>query len=176
MPEAGTAIQIWGEGAIVASEGYGFLQSRLPDWIESMDPNVRVRMEVAKGAKTLDYISALYKISDLSASVHAKLESVDVLAVPTIPITPPKITDVDDPELYKKNNLLALSNTMPGNVLGICAITIPVGLDKSGMPVGLQLIALPNREEKLLALALGVEKIMGTPRDRLGGPPLGGTL
>ena len=176
IPEAGTAIQIWGEGAVVASEGYGFLQSRLPEWIESMDPNVRDRMEVAKGAKTLDYISALYKISDLSASVHAKLETVDVLAVPTIPITPPKVTDVVDPELYKKNNLLALSNTMPGNVLGICAITIPVGLDQSGMPVGLQLITLPNREEKLIAFALGVEKILGTPRDRLGVPPLGGRL
>ena len=65
---------------------------------------------------------------------------------------------------------------MPGNVLGICAITIPAGLDKSGMPVGLQLIALPNREEELISLALGIEKILGTPRDRLGTPPLGGRL
>jgi aspartyl-tRNA(Asn)/glutamyl-tRNA(Gln) amidotransferase subunit A len=176
LPEAGTSVQVWGEGAIVASEGYSFLQTRLPDWIDSLDPNVLSRMEVAKEAKTLDYFSALFKISKLSQSVHAKLETVDALVVPTVPITPPKIEDLVDGEAYKKNNLLALSNTMPGNVLGVCAITIPAGLDKSGMPVGLQLIALPNREEELISLALGIEKILGTPRDRLGTPPLGGRL
>ena len=79
---------------------------------------------VAKEAKTLDYFSALFKISKLSQSVHAKLETVDALAVPTIPITPPIIEDLVDAATYKKNNLLALSNTMPGNVLGICAIKI----------------------------------------------------
>ena len=176
IPEAGTSVQVWGEGTIVASEGYSFLQTRLPDWIDSLDPNVLSRMEVAKEAKTLDYFSALFKISKLSQSFHAKLETVDALAVPTIPITPPKIEDLVDAEAYKKNNLLALSNTMPGNVLGTCAITIPAGLDKSGMPVGLQLITLPNREEELISLALGIEKILGTPRDRLGTPPLGGRL
>ena len=176
MPEAGTSVQVWGEGAIVASEGYSFLQTYLPEWIDSLDPNVLSRMEVAREAKTLDYFAALFKISELSASVHAKLENIDVLAVPTVPITPPKIEDLVEPEAYKKNNLLALSNTMPGNVLGICAITLPAGLDKSGMPVGLQLIALPNREEKLISVALGIEKILGTPRDRLGIPPLGGRL
>ena len=174
LPEVDPAIQLWGEGAVVASEGYGFLQNRLPDWINSLDPNVLARMEVSKKAKTLDYISALYQISDLSDSFHAKLEQVDALAVPTVPITPPKVLDVTNPEAYKKLNLLALSNTMPVNVLGGCAITIPVGLDKYGMPVGMQIIAPPNREEDLIALALGIEKKIGTPRDRLGTPPLGG--
>ena len=173
LPEAAASIQVWGEGAIVASEGYAFLQSQLPAWIDSLDPNVRVRMETALEAKTLDYHGALYRIQELSASVHAKLEAVDVLAVPTAPITPPRLSDVEDPEEYKSKNLLSLSNTMPGNVLGICAVTLPAGLDRAGMPVGLQLIARPNREEDLIAIALGVERVLGTPRDRLGSP-LGG--
>ena len=173
LPEAAASIQVWGEGAIVASEGYAFLQSQLPAWIDSLDPNVRVRMETALEAKTLDYHGALYRIQNLSASVHAKLEAVDVLAVPTAPITPPRLSDVEDPEEYKSKNLLSLSNTMPGNVLGICAVTLPAGLDRAGMPVGLQLIARPNREEDLIAIALGIERVLGTPRDRLGSP-LGG--
>ena len=96
--------------------------------------------------------------------------------MPTVPITPPKVADIEDPEVYKKNNLLALSNTMPGNVLGICALTLPVGLDNSGMPVGLQLITLPHREEALISIALGIENSIGKPRERLGSPPLGGKL
>ena len=59
LPEAAASIQVWGEGAIVASEGYAFLQSQLPAWIDSLDPNVRVRMETALEAKTLDYHGAL---------------------------------------------------------------------------------------------------------------------
>ena len=35
---AAASIQVWGEGAI---EGYAFLQSQLPAWIDSLDPNVR---------------------------------------------------------------------------------------------------------------------------------------
>lgn len=170
MPEAATSIQVWGDGAIVASEGYAFLQSRLPAWIESLDPNVRIRMEAATGAKTLDYHGALYRIRELSASVHAKLKTVDVLIVPTVPITPPKLAEIDDPEKYKTKNLLSLSNTMPGNVLGICAITLPAGLDQTGMPIGLQLIAPPNKEEELIAIALGIERVLGTSRERLGRP------
>ena len=76
----------------------------------------------------------------------------------------------------RAGNVPEMCRACAGNVLGMCAITIPVGLDKSGMPVGLQLIALPNREEELISLALGIEKILGTPRDRLGTPPLGGRL
>ena len=53
LPEAAASIQVWGEGAIVASEGYAFPQSQLPAWIDSLDPNVRVRMETALEAKTL---------------------------------------------------------------------------------------------------------------------------
>ncbi len=175
-PEAGTAVRVWGEGSIVASEGYAFLQNNLPSWIETLDPNVLSRMEVAKEAKTLDYHTALHNISELSSSFQSKLEDVDVLAVPTVPITPPKVADIVDPEVYKKNNLSALSNTMPGNVLGICALTLPVGLDKTGMPVGLQLITLPHREEALISIALGIENLIGKPRERLGSPPLGASL
>jgi aspartyl-tRNA(Asn)/glutamyl-tRNA(Gln) amidotransferase subunit A len=58
------------------------------------------------------------------------------------------------------------------NVWNMCAINIPVGLDPEGMPIGMQLVAGRNQEEKLLAAALAVERALGTPRQRLGTPPL----
>jgi Asp-tRNA(Asn)/Glu-tRNA(Gln) amidotransferase A subunit family amidase len=54
----------------------------------------------------------------------------------------------------------------------MCAINIPVGLDPEGMPIGMQLVAGNRNEEKLLAVALAVERVLGTPRQRLGLPPL----
>jgi aspartyl-tRNA(Asn)/glutamyl-tRNA(Gln) amidotransferase subunit A len=104
------------------------------------------------------------------------LAEVDVLAVPTVPITPPIVSDVEDTESYITANMLCLSNTMAGNSLNLCGITIPAGLDKAGMPVGLQLLARNNSEEILLAVALAIEAKIGKPAERLGTPPLGGSL
>tara|TARA_B100001971_G_scaffold58897_1_gene53912 strand:+ start:1246 stop:1635 length:390 start_codon:yes stop_codon:yes gene_type:complete len=64
-----------------------------------------------------------------------------------------------------------------GNNLGsLIGITIPVELDKAGMPVGLQLLSRLHNDNTLLAVALVVEAVIGTPVERLGKSPLGGSL
>ena len=65
-----------------------------------------------------------------------------------------------------------MRNTVAVNYLGLCAITMPVGLDRAGMPVGLHLTAPAGAEERLLAIALAAERVLGTAADRLGTPPL----
>ncbi len=50
-------------------------------------------------------------------------------------------------------------------------MTVPVGKNRAGMPVGLQLIARAGHDERLLALALALEAKLGTGRQRLGRPP-----
>ena len=49
---------------------------------------------------------------------------------------------------------------------------MPVALDAAGMPVGLQLIGRANDEERVLACAGAIEKVLGTARERLGTAPL----
>jgi Asp-tRNA(Asn)/Glu-tRNA(Gln) amidotransferase A subunit family amidase len=44
--------------------------------------------------------------------------------------------------------------------LGLCAVTLPVGRDAAGMPVGLQLIGTPNSEARLLAMAVQLERLL----------------
>jgi aspartyl-tRNA(Asn)/glutamyl-tRNA(Gln) amidotransferase subunit A len=51
------------------------------------------------------------------------------------------LADVSDADWYLRINRRIVRNTVAVNYLGPCAITLPVGLDKAGMPVGLQLIA-----------------------------------
>jgi aspartyl-tRNA(Asn)/glutamyl-tRNA(Gln) amidotransferase subunit A len=48
---------------------------------------------------------------------------------------------------------------------------LPVGLDRLGMPVGLQLIAKGGEDERLVAIAGAAERVLGTPRQILGVPP-----
>ena len=68
-------------------------------------------------------------------------------------------------------NLLALRNTGIANYLSFCALTMPVALDAAGMPVGLQIMGPLRSEERLLSIGLGLERALGTARERLGKPP-----
>ena len=94
-----------------------------------------------------------------------------MLITPTVAVTPPTVEKVADVSTYKHHLGHMTQNTHPVNLLELCSITLPVALDSAGMPVGLQLIACGGREERLLAVALACEKVLGTARQRLGTPP-----
>ena len=63
-------------------------------------------------------------------------------------------------------------STTIGNLMRMCAITMPVALDKKRMPVGLQLMAPGDHDERLLGIALGFERVLGDGRRRIGRPPM----
>ena len=54
--------------------------------------------------------------------------------------------------------MASLHNTMPGNLLDFCGLTIPVGLDGDGMPIGFQIMAARGTDERLLSTGLAVER------------------
>ncbi|MDE1930813.1 MAG: amidase, partial [Alphaproteobacteria bacterium] len=100
------------------------------------------------------------------------LADVDVIATPTLAVTPPLVSTIHDTASHWLANQALTRNTVPVNYLGLCAISLPVGLDAARMPVGLQFIARPRQEEALLAAALAAERAIGTAHDVLGVPPL----
>jgi aspartyl-tRNA(Asn)/glutamyl-tRNA(Gln) amidotransferase subunit A len=75
-------------------------------------------------------------------------------------------------DAYMAVQMRVVRNTFPANFLGLCALTLPVGVDSCGMPVGLQLQARAGCEERLLEVALAIEQRLGTSRQRLGTPPV----
>ncbi len=56
-------------------------------------------------------------------------------------------------EMYKSDTL-----TIPANLAGIPALSIPAGLDSQGLPIGLQIMGNHFQEQKILNIALSVEK------------------
>jgi aspartyl-tRNA(Asn)/glutamyl-tRNA(Gln) amidotransferase subunit A len=145
----------------------------LPDWIPLLDPIIGTRLEAAGGVPALEYIAAHQHRRRLAADVHARLdaERIDLLAAPTLPISPPTLGALARLDAYRKANRAMLSGTCAASMLDMCAISLPAGLDGEGMPVGLQLMGRSGTDLELLARAAAVEGILGTNLTRLGRPP-----
>jgi aspartyl-tRNA(Asn)/glutamyl-tRNA(Gln) amidotransferase subunit A len=81
-------------------------------------------------------------------------EECDYLLTPTSPTTAFKLGEnTSDPiSMY-----LADAMTVPPSLAGLPALSIPVGLDSSGLPIGAQLIGNYRSDEQLLALAASQE-------------------
>ncbi len=87
-------------------------------------------------------------------------KGIDVMLTPTVPILPPRISDLlEKPETLRPAELVMLRNTRPFNVLGMPAISLPWDLSASGLPIGVQLAAGPGRDFELLDVAEEFERM-----------------
>lgn len=170
LDHASAALELFRQGGLAASELAAFMEANHPDRIAALDPRVRARVEGAAGLSAVDYLRRRAEFARMAAATSAGFGPHDVLACATVAISPPELAGLDDPAAYAKANMAVLRNTAVANLLGLCAITLPVGLDRNGMPVGLMLMARPFAEETLIAAALAAERTLGTGPELLGRP------
>lgn len=85
-------------------------------------------------------------------------EKFDVLISPTSPTTAFKIGEkIEDPLTMYLSDIC----TIPVNLAGLPAISIPAGLSGSKLPIGLQIIGNVLREDNVLKVAYSLEKVIG---------------
>jgi aspartyl-tRNA(Asn)/glutamyl-tRNA(Gln) amidotransferase subunit A len=81
---------------------------------------------------------------------EAAFKDVDAIAAPTSPGTAFKLgAHADDPLAMYLEDVF----TLPANLAGIPGVSLNAGLDKDGLPIGLQLLGPPYREDVLLETA-----------------------
>lgn len=168
FPEAAQAFDLIRAGGTSGAELLAFLTRELPEWIAQLDPNVGIRMTAAAAIPAAEWIGRKLALDALAREARAVFASVDVIATPTSPTTPPVLASIRTWDDYRPVNQEIVRNTAIANLLQINALTMPVGLDASGMPVGLQIMAAHGRDDFLLAAGLAMEKVLGTGRERLG--------
>lgn len=166
------AQRLYMAGGIAGAECRAFLERDLPGWLEILDPIVGSRLADAPELDSEQYAKSITERAQLMGRAQGLFQGADLLVLPTAIITPPPVSDLQDLDRYVETNTAALRPTCPASMLGLCAITLPVGLDRADMPVGLQLVARAGDDELLLAAALASERALGTAQDRLGRPPL----
>ena len=172
LPEAEAAYGVFLDGGLSAIELRSFLDRELPEWLDQLDPVIAPAMRNAENLSAREYLARVSRLGNLARAAAPRLDRVDVIASPTLCLTPPLMSEVADADSHLRVNRRIVRNTVAVNYLGLCAITMPVGRDRAGMPVGLQLTAPAYAEEKLLTIALAAERVLGTGIDRLGTPPL----
>jgi Asp-tRNA(Asn)/Glu-tRNA(Gln) amidotransferase A subunit family amidase len=89
------------------------------------------------------------------------MQGVDALLLPTTPLPAAKIgEDVETDLNGKKVNtfLTFIKDCDPISVVGYPAITVPAGYSSGGLPIGLQIVARPFEEQKLLQMAHSFEQ------------------
>lgn len=156
LPGAESALSVFSEGGPTAIELHHFIVSELPELMERLDPVVRDRVKAAGQSAPQDYLRRIKQMSDAHRLAMASFDDIDVYVTPTVASTPPTVIELESIETYRNQNLLALRNTGIVSLLGLCAVSIPCGFDKEGMPVGIQLIGPAGQDAMVLAVAQAV--------------------
>ena len=144
----------------------------MPEWLDTLDPVVGPSYVGERDISAVEYLCRRTAFDAQAASAHERLQAVDALVCPTVQITAPTLAEVSTHAGHSAKHDASMRNTALANHLHLCALTMPVALDRAGMPVGLQFLAPRGREERLIAIAMAFERTLGTGRDRMGTPPM----
>jgi aspartyl-tRNA(Asn)/glutamyl-tRNA(Gln) amidotransferase subunit A len=124
-------------------------------------PEVARRIMIGTYALSAGYYDAYYGQAQrvrtlIRRDFEAAFEEVDVIAAPTAPRTAFKIgAHADDPLAMYLEDVF----TLPANLAGVPGISFNVGFDRQELPIGLQLIGPPFREDVLLRAAHAYQQV-----------------
>ena len=121
---------------------------------------VRRRVMIGTYVLSAGYYDAYYVKAQQVRTIilnefNSVFEDVDVLLTPTAPNAAfPMDAKMDDPVKMYLNDVF----TVPANMAGLPGISVPAGLNKHGLPLGLQVIAKPFDEETMFRAADALER------------------
>ena len=100
--------------ALSAVELRSFLDRELPDWLVQLDPVIAPALRDAESLSARDYLARIARPRALARSAAPRLDAVDVIASPTLCMTPPLMSDVADADNHLRVNRRIVRNTPRG--------------------------------------------------------------
>ncbi len=153
FPVAEKARMLNPRGLIIAAEAYTLNRRLLDEHFEQLDPVVAHRMIKGKEILAHEYLRITLEWKRIRAEALETFRQVDALLCPTTMVPALPLHDADrDIESYADANMKCLRNTAIGNVLDLCALSVPCGFTSGGLPVGLMIYARPFDEATVLRI------------------------
>ena len=138
-------------GNIIAIEAYSYYGRFCEDRKCPMDEDVRKRILIAKNFSNEQYLKLLEQRKTDEKLFLDSMLGFDALVTPTTLDEAPLITDVDQ-------EISPGHFTRPFNYITMCALSIPIGLNRNNLPVGLQIAARSNCEDMAIRIGGEVER------------------
>jgi amidase len=171
----GRALRELGHEVIEADPRYGLIgltlaargQAGVADWVSRVPDrsllDERTRGAARAGALFARTVLPLARAAEpwLARRAGAIFEHADVVITPTSATPPLRIGAADGLSTWATEQLIASScpYAWPWNVLGWPAVNVPGGVNRYGLPYGVQLLGSANTEGRLLALAAQLEQV-----------------
>ncbi|KQP23259.1 amidase [Pseudorhodoferax sp. Leaf267] len=134
--------------AIQIAEGAWVNDRFLDDPDAPIDPAVRPRLVAARATTAVQYLQARATAAQWQQQFAAEMDRLGLaaIAMPVTAVTAPRLQDID-------HGTAPVQFTRPINLLALCGISLPAGLDDDERPIGLQLVGRAGADHALLALA-----------------------
>ncbi|NQZ99102.1 MAG: amidase [Myxococcales bacterium] len=128
--------------------------------LDELEPVNASAIQAARALRAVDYITARNALHAYARRVVAWWETRDLLLTPTLTDPPPRLGEVRG-DLSAEDGLALRRRfgwlTPPFNITGQPAISLPVHWTAAGLPIGVQLVAAPGREDLLVRVAAQLE-------------------
>ena len=114
------------------------------------------------GGTAIDYVRAVKELHAFTRRAVAWWEDYDLLLLPTITDLTPRLGEMHSdlsPEALGDLRRRLGWLTPPWNITGQPAISLPLARSESGLPIGVQLVAAPDREDLLIEVAARLEAL-----------------
>lgn len=147
-------------GLIMAGEGWRHWRERIAAHRAVMDPWIVRRFEAGRGFTERHLADAYSRRAEDQSAFYAWMAPFDGLLSPTCPIPAPPLSGVDE----SSSPLSRL--TRAANYLDLPGISVPCGLTRKGLPVGLQILGKPADERTVVGLGAAFERVSGWNRRR----------
>ncbi|MEP1329163.1 amidase family protein [Pseudophaeobacter sp.] len=157
VPELAEAMAL--SAILFTTEAYGLWKDVIEASPEVMFEEILERFRSGAQFSGSDYVAAWAKLEQVRMAWDQAVAGFDGVLLPTSPIVPPNLARLQsDHDYYVKSNLLALRNTRIGNLMGLCALSLPTGVPSCG----LQVLGQPDCEEALLRVGASVEAVLAS--------------
>jgi aspartyl-tRNA(Asn)/glutamyl-tRNA(Gln) amidotransferase subunit A len=137
-------------------------QQRLASHWQGYSRAMRARVMAGAAVRGTEYVRARAVRHNLRQAWAPRLSSlgVDVVVLPTLPVTAPRERDLgSDPAGSDLGKATLYTGVF--NLLGVPAVSVPVGVDAEGLPIGFQIAGIAGRDDRVLDVAARVEALRG---------------
>lgn len=136
------------------------IDHELPSWRDQLAPHVKRLLEAHQDVSQ-EQVTARHAVVHALRAQQSKLFGrADYIICPTCPVGAPAVAMLNVESYYERFSNLLLHYTVGPNLFSCCSLSIPMGADSNGIPIGLQIIGRSDEDQNLIACARSVEALL----------------